>query len=79
MDRGSFLDSRMAISAHKIPPCHAASFAPGDLPYHMLNRRVERLPLFEKPADYADFEKILAEAQAQTKIHITAYCLISNH
>jgi putative transposase len=53
--------------------------AAGDLAYHVLNRRVGRLPLFEKSADYAAFEKILAEAQAQTKIRIAAYCLMPNH
>ena len=41
--------------------------AAGDLAYHVLNRRVGRLPLFEKPADYAAFEKILAEAHAQAE------------
>ena len=44
-------------------PCLAA----GDLAYHVLNRRVGRLPLFEKPADYAAFEKILAEAHDQNQ------------
>ena len=42
--------------------------AAGDLAYHVLNRRVGRLVLFEKPTDYAAFEKILAEAHAQSKI-----------
>jgi putative transposase len=53
--------------------------AAGDLAYHVLNRRVGRLPLFSKAADYAAFETILAEAQAQTKIRIAAYCLMPNH
>ena len=53
--------------------------AAGDLAYHVLNRRVGRLPLFENPADYAAFETILAEAQAQTKIRIAAYFLMPNH
>lgn len=53
--------------------------AAGDLAYHVLNRRVGRLPLFEKPADYTAFEQILAEAQAQTKIRIATYCLMPNH
>lgn len=53
--------------------------AAGDLAYHVLNRRVGRLPLFDKPADYAAFEKILVEAHAQTKIRIAAYCLMPNH
>jgi hypothetical protein len=33
--------------------------ATGDLAYHGLNRRVGRLPLLEKSADYVAFEKIL--------------------
>jgi len=42
--------------------------AAGDLAYHVLNRRIGRLPLFEKHADYAAFEQILAAGHAQTKI-----------
>ncbi|NGZ95924.1 MAG: hypothetical protein CV089_07300 [Nitrospira sp. WS110] len=53
--------------------------AAGELAYHVLNRRVGRLPLFEKPADYAAFEKILAEAHAATRLRIMAYCLMPNH
>ena len=53
--------------------------AAGDLAYHVLNRRVGRLPLFDQPADYAAFEKVLAEAYAQTRIRIAAYCLMPNH
>jgi len=49
--------------------------AAGDLAYHVLNRRVGRLPLFDKPADYAAFEKVLAEAHDWTRIRIAAYCL----
>ena len=52
--------------------------AAGDLAYHVLNRRVGRLSLFEKPADYVAFEKILAEAYSQTRIRIAAYCLMPN-
>jgi len=36
--------------------------ATGGLAYHVLNRRVGRLALFEKPADYLAFENILKEA-----------------
>ena len=53
--------------------------AAGDLAYHVLNRRVGRLPLFDKPADYAAFEKVLAEAHDRTRIRIAAYCLMLNH
>lgn len=51
----------------------------GDLAYHVLNRRVGRLSLFNQPTDYAAFEKILAEAYDRTRIRISAYCLMPNH
>jgi len=51
----------------------------GGIAYHVLNRRVGRLELFEKPADYFSFEKILAEAHDRTGIRIAAYCLMPNH
>ncbi len=53
--------------------------AAGDLAYHVLNRRVGRLPLFEKPADYAAFEAILADAHESTRLRIVAYCLMPTH
>src|SRR6187549_1430113 len=53
--------------------------AAGDLAYHVLNRRVGRLPLFETRTDYVVFEKILAEAHANSGIRIAAYCLMPNH
>ncbi len=53
--------------------------AAGDLAYHVLNRRVGRLPLFEKPADYIAFERILAEAVERTGLRLAAYCLMPNH
>ena len=53
--------------------------AAGDLAYHVLNRRVGRLPLFETPAEYAAFEKVLADAHAATRIRIPVYCLMPNH
>jgi putative transposase len=51
----------------------------GALAYHILNRRVGRLPLFEGPADYAAFERVLTEAQAHTRLRIVAYCLMPTH
>ena len=53
--------------------------AVGDLAYHVLNRRVGRFPLFEKPGDYAAFETILAAAAVRTRIRLAAYCLMPNH
>ena len=51
----------------------------GGLVYHVLNRRIGRLPLFEKSGDYAAFEQILQEAYDRTRIRILAYCLMPNH
>ena len=53
--------------------------AAGDLAYHVLNRRVGRLPMFEKTHDYLAFEKILVEAHARSRVRIAAYCLMPNH
>ncbi len=53
--------------------------ATGGLAYHVLNRRVGRLPLFEKPADYLAFENILSEANQRTGVRMAAYCLMPNH
>jgi putative transposase len=47
------------------------------LAHQVLNRRVGRLPLFEKPADYIAFEKILSEAHDRTGVRVTAFCLMS--
>ncbi len=51
----------------------------GGLAYHVLNRRVGRLRLFDKPADYLAFEQILHQAHERTGIRIAAYCLMPNH
>ena len=40
-------------------------FATASLVYHVLNRRVGRLGLFETERDYAAFERILEEAVAR--------------
>ena len=51
----------------------------GGIAYHVLNRRVGRLELFEKPADYSSFEKIPAQAHQSFGVRIAAYCLMPNH
>ncbi len=56
-----------------------ARVAPGGLVYHVLNRAVARLPLFEKTADYEAFERVLAETQQRHPTRILAYCLMPNH
>jgi REP-associated tyrosine transposase len=52
--------------------------ATGEIAHHVLNRRVGRLELFEKPSDYSAFEKILAEAHRQTGTRVAAYYLMPN-
>lgn len=47
--------------------------------YHALNRAVARLPLFEKPADYEAFERILDLAMAKHPTRLLGYCLMPNH
>ena len=56
-----------------------ARISTGGLAHHILNRRVGRLALFDKPADYMAFEKVLNEAHERTGIRIAAYCLMPNH
>jgi len=56
-----------------------ARVAPGGLIYHVLNRAVARLPLLQKPEDYAAFEWVLGEAWQRHPIRLLAYCLMPNH
>lgn len=47
--------------------------------YHVLNRGNARRTIFEKDADYAAFERILAETQERIPMRILAWCLMPNH
>jgi putative transposase len=48
--------------------------------YHVLNRRVMRLRLFAKTADYEAFERVLAAGLARADgPRLLAYCLMPNH
>jgi len=47
--------------------------------YHVLNRANARVPLFNKPADYAAFEQVLEEAQERVAMRILSYCVMPNH
>jgi len=49
------------------------------LVYHVLNRAVARLPLFESDADYAAFERVMEEALDKHPTRVLAYCLMPNH
>jgi putative transposase len=56
-----------------------ARVAPGGLIDHALNRAVARLPLFEKDADYAAFERVLEEALEKHPTRLLTYGVMPNH
>jgi putative transposase len=49
------------------------------LVYHVLNRGNGRARLFHKDADFAAFERVLAEGLERYPVDLLAYCLMSNH
>jgi putative transposase len=53
--------------------------AVGGLVYHVLNRANARLRIFDGDADYAAFERVLAEAVAREGTRLLGYCLMPNH
>src|SRR5438093_2240206 len=56
-----------------------ARYAPAGYVYHVLNRAVARLPLFQKDGDYDAFQRVLAEAVDEQPTRLLAYCLMPNH
>jgi putative transposase len=52
---------------------------PAGICYHVLNRAVARLPLFEQIADYEAFTAVLHEAFKKEPLPIFAYALMPNH
>lgn len=54
--------------------------APGGIAYHVMNRTWGRIELFEDDADYAAFERVLAQAcERDASVRLCAYCLMPNH
>jgi len=47
--------------------------------FHVLNRAVARLTLFEKAEDYEAFERVLEEAIAREALPIFSYTIMPNH
>ena len=47
--------------------------------YHVLNRGNGRMRLFHKEADFAAFERVLAEALERCPVDLLTYCLMGNH
>jgi len=53
--------------------------APGGMVFHVLNRGVGRMQIFEHERDYAAFERVVEETLRLRPIRICAYCLMPNH
>ena len=52
----------------------------GGLAYHVLNRGVARMQVFDDADDFAAFGRVLAEAAARVPtIRLLGYCLMPNH
>ena len=60
-------------------PSREHRIAPGELIYHALNRANGRSQLFDKPEDYAAFERIMVAAMRRSPIRLLAYCLMPTH
>jgi putative transposase len=56
-----------------------ARVAPGGHVYHVLNRAVARLTLFQNDGDYAAFERVVAEALAAQPTRLLGYGLMPSH
>lgn len=52
---------------------------PGGTCFHVLNRSVARLTLFEKEGDYEAFERVLEEAVQRVPLPIFSYTVMPNH
>ena len=53
--------------------------AAGGYVYHVLNRAVGRATIFQKPADYDAFLRVLAQAHEWIPVPLLAYCVMPNH
>ena len=56
-----------------------ARVAPGGMVYHVLNRGVGRMTLFEQAPDYAAFERCVQAAQQVVPVRVLSYCVMPNH
>lgn len=56
-----------------------ARAAPAGYVYHVLNRGVGRMRLFDKARDFEAFEETLAETLAKLPLRICGYCVMPNH
>lgn len=53
--------------------------APGGMVFHVLNRGVGRMRIFDHQGDYFAFERVMEETLETRPMRICAYCLMPNH
>ena len=51
----------------------------GGMVFHVLHRANARATIFEKPEDYAAFERVLQQALDRVDLRVLPYCLLPNH
>ena len=56
-----------------------ARVAPGGIVYHVINRGVGRMTLFEDGDDYAAFERCLRLPQEHVSLELFCSCVMPNH
>src|SRR5688572_1185622 len=56
-----------------------ARHAPGGLVYHVLNRGVGRMPLFDDAGDYLAFLRVFRDVLDETPMRVCGYCVMPNH
>jgi putative transposase len=54
-------------------------YTPGNIVYHVINRGVRRMRLFENDSDYRAFEEVIEETLATCNMRICSYSLMPNH
>ena len=71
--------TRWGVLDYGSPMPRTARVAPGGMVFHVLNRGVARMQLFEKAADYQAFEQVLRDTLDQSPMRICAYAVMPNH
>ena len=57
-----------------------ARHTPGGYAYHVLNRGVGRMQLFDDEGDYLAFEKVLVEGlEKYPGVRLCSFCVMPNH
>jgi putative transposase len=56
-----------------------ARIAPGGMVFHVLNRAIARISMFEKEQDFTAFERVVSETLRLRPMRICAYCVLPNH